>query len=135
VADHPSPLILRLKFWFAVAPVESLRIVRRMMRPSTAAKPSRFRALIASLLFCSVAFAIGLSAAPQLHDALHKGERATHECAATLLSSGTWEHSALEPVLAAPIPAPHTVRFIDIALRFAARPRTSILEHAPPALS
>ena len=102
---------------------------------SAAAKPSRFRALIASLLFCSVTFAIGLSAVPQLHDALHHGELTTHECAATLLSSGTWDHNAPEPVLAAPHAAPQTVRFIDTALRFFARPRTSILEHAPPALS
>jgi hypothetical protein len=102
---------------------------------ATAAKLSRFRALIASLLFCSVAFAIGLSAAPQLHDALHKGELATHECAATLLSSGSWEYTALEPVLAAPQLAPKSLRLVDAAPRFIARPRTSILEHAPPALS
>jgi hypothetical protein len=106
-----------------------------MTRPSTAAKPSRFRALIASLLFCSVALAVGLSAAPQLHDALHKGELATHECAATLLSSGSWAHSAVEPVLAAPQPAPQIFRFIDAAAWSVARPRPSILEHAPPALA
>jgi hypothetical protein len=106
-----------------------------MKRTSIAAKPSRFRASIASLLFCSVTFAIGLSAVPQLHDALHHGDRTTHQCAATLLSSGTWEHSALEPILAAPPPPPATVSFVDAGLRVIARPETSILEHAPPALS
>ena len=103
-----------------------------MNRLPIAAKPSRFRALIASVLFCSVTFAIGLSAVPQLHDALHHGE---HQCAATLLSSGSWEHSAPEPTLIAPQPPPATVALVKACLRVIARPQTSILEHAPPALS
>ena len=99
------------------------------------AKQGRFRALIASLLFCSITFAIGLSAAPQLHDALHHGDRTTHECAATLLASGSWEHSAAEPALNAPQPLPATASFVKACLRLVAHPQTSILEHAPPALS
>ena len=106
-----------------------------MNRPPINAQPSRFRALIASVLFCSVAFAIGLSSAPQLHDALHKSDRTTHECAATLLSSGSWEHSACEPAPTAPEAAPEIILSVAADLPVVARPETSILEHAPPALS
>ena len=106
-----------------------------MNRRSINAKPSRFRALIASVLFCSVTLAIGLSAAPQLHDALHLGERTTHECAATLLSSGGWDHSACQSPSAAPDAARETILLVSADLPIVARPETSILEHAPPALS
>ena len=134
MAAHPLRLILPdLATCYCAGPLAAHRPL--MNRPPSNAKPSRFRALIASVLFCSVAFAIGLSAAPQLHDALHKSDGTTHQCAATLLSSGSYEHGVPAPVLAAPQPAPQTFCFVDAVMRVAARPRTSILEHAPPALS
>ena len=108
-----------------------------MTRQSIPAQPSRFRSLVASLLFCSVALAIGLSAAPQLHDALHKGDRSTtHECAVTLLSSGSWQHSACEPAVIDPEHAPR-VHIIEAAAapKLVASLEFSRLEHAPPVLS
>ena len=94
------------------------------------------RALIAILLFCGVGFSIGLSAAPQLHEWLHKTERsANHECAATLLASGSWEYSAGEPILTQPHRAAIASSFIKPDCRVIARAESSILEHAPPALS
>jgi hypothetical protein len=107
-----------------------------MTRQPITEKPSRFRALIASFLVCSIAFAIGLSAAPQLHDSLHKGDRTTHECAATLLSSGSWEHSAPEPAFTDPKHAP-AVRILEECAtpKLAAALEFARLEHAPPAVS
>ena len=107
-----------------------------MNRRPTNVHPGSFRALIAALLFCGVTFAFGLSAAPQLHDSLHHDHRAaTHQCAATLLSSGSWEHSAPEPAITAPQPAPVTFSFLKPGHRVIAQAKSSILEHAPPALS
>jgi hypothetical protein len=93
--------------------------------------------VLAALLFCSVAFAVGLSSAPQLHDWLHKvGDRSKHECAATLISSGSVEHSACEPASVAPQAAPSVPAFrTQIFPRVLAYLGFSRLEHAPPALS
>ncbi|MBA2742886.1 MAG: hypothetical protein H0U43_00970 [Chthoniobacterales bacterium] len=93
------------------------------------------RALTAAILFCAVVITVGLSAAPRLHDWLHKPGSGTHECAATLMSSGSWEHSASEPVLAAPKPAAVSASFVSPGVRVIARVDSSILEHAPPANS
>jgi hypothetical protein len=90
--------------------------------------------LTAAVLFGAVALAVALSASPQLHDWLHKsGDRTTHECAATLMSSGSAVHSACEPVLkqpqhAPPIPAFRAQPFARVLAVFGA----SLLEHAPP---
>ncbi|MBA2742750.1 MAG: hypothetical protein H0U43_00280 [Chthoniobacterales bacterium] len=92
-------------------------------------------ALIAAVLFCGIVLSVGLSAAPQLHQWLHKTKGDSHECAATLMSKGTWEHSACDPVLSAPQQAPATPSFGKPGLRVMARAETSILEHAPPANS
>jgi hypothetical protein len=94
------------------------------------------RALIASALVAAIAFALGLSSAPQLHDWLHKSDAsANHECAATLLAAGSFSHSASEPVLAPPVRPAATSSFIRPASRVIAQTVSSILEHAPPALS
>ncbi|MBA3881565.1 MAG: hypothetical protein H0X73_02375 [Chthoniobacterales bacterium] len=98
-------------------------------------KASALRAAIAAVLFCGVALTVGLSAAPQLHHWLHKSEGGNHECAATQLSSSSWEHSACDPVLTAPQPAPVSPSFVRPGLRVIAQVSSSILEHAPPARS
>ena len=97
----------------------------------------KLRPLIAALLFSSVAFAVGLSAAPQMHDWLHKvGDGTNHECAATLVSSGNVEHSACEPVSVKPQPAPSVSAFkTQLLPRVLASLDFSRLEHAPPARS
>jgi hypothetical protein len=91
------------------------------------------RALIAAVLFCGIALTIGLFAAPQLHDSLHKSDGTTHECAATHLSSGSWEHSSCAPVLSAPQAVPVSPSFVKPGVRVIARAGFSVLEHAPPA--
>lgn len=96
----------------------------------------QLRATFAALLLAAVALALGLSASPQLHQRLHQDSNWTsHECAATLLSSGSVEHSAvgllaLEPERVPRGPALAVVR----CPRRAARLAFSLLEHAPPAL-
>ncbi len=110
-------------------PLVTLRLLR--------CHSEKARAFIAATLFCAVALAIGLSDAPQLHKWLHNaGDRPNHECAATLLSSGSKEHSDCAPAFSAPQSLPSIAAFrsehiqpADPALEFYR------LEHAPPALS
>jgi hypothetical protein len=94
-----------------------------------------FRAFIAAILFCGVGLTVGLSAAPQLHDRLHKSDGPSHECAATLLSSGSVDHSHCEPVLRAPVAMAAAHFVVTARVRVIARTEFSILEHAPPANS
>lgn len=96
----------------------------------------KLRPIVAALLFCSIAIAISLAASPQLHTWWHKSDAANHECAATLISSGSVEHAAGEPIATQPTRAPHVVTFrMPGHPRFLARLGFSLLEHAPPALS
>ncbi len=96
----------------------------------------KMRACMAAALFAAIAFALGLAAAPQLHDRLHHADKGTHECAATLFSSGSLEHSACDRVTPVPDDAPRVSAILAFACpRFVARPVFSLLEHAPPALS
>ncbi|MFN2474901.1 MAG: hypothetical protein ABR526_00975 [Chthoniobacterales bacterium] len=96
---------------------------------------SAFSALVAAVLFCGVALSVGLSTAPQLHEWLHQTNGTSHECSATLLSHGSWEHSAVEPILSEPERAPITRSFVAPEPRAIALAETSVLEHAPPANS
>lgn len=94
-----------------------------------------FRAMIAAIVLCGVALTIGLAAAPQLHSWLHKTDDSSHECAATLMSNGSWNHSTCPPVLTAPQAVPVSPAFVRPGVRVIARVQSSILEHAPPANS
>lgn len=105
------------------------------MRPRlTGGNSNALRAFIAAMLFCGFAIAVGLSAAPQLHDRLHKGDT-KHECIATLLSSGSVEHASIEPAFLAPplVLAPSSLLLAEVAIP--RRTASSVLEHAPPARS
>ena len=97
----------------------------------------KLRATFAAVLFASLALAIGLSASPQLHAWLHgTGDWSHHECAATLLSSGSVEHSDCEPPFVAPQPAPAIPVFRVPAFAWVISPlEFTRLEHAPPVLS
>jgi flagellar hook-length control protein FliK len=107
-----------------------------MKRQPISAGASLFRVVLALVLVFGVALSLGLSAAPQLHDWLHKSDAsANHECAATLVASGSFSHSASEPVLTPPVRSAATSCFIRPAFRVIAQTVSSILEHAPPALS
>lgn len=121
----------------ALRPVAISRKLPRMSFRPTRAASSGTRAFIAALLFCGVAVAVGLSAAPQLHEALHmSGAQTNHECAATLMASGNVEHSGCEPISIEAAAAPELVAFRSPARVFIVRKLgTSLLEHAPPARS
>ncbi len=85
----------------------------------------------------SIVLMLGLSVAPNLHERLHSAAAPLHECAVTLIASGSCHHTAAAPLMIAPAT---TVQFSKIpALNpiWVAAPFLSacIFEHAPPAHS
>jgi hypothetical protein len=79
---------------------------------------------------------LGLSVAPNLHERLHPTSASLHECAVTLIASGSCHHTAAAPLVIAPSTAvPFKIRALNpvwvAALFLGAR----IFEHAPPAHS
>jgi hypothetical protein len=93
--------------------------------------------VVAALAFAAVVFAIGLSSAPQLHDALHGGSHGvTHQCAATLLSSGSVDCAPCAPLSTRPVVPPPVVAVAPVAVPgFVALRAFARLEHAPPSVS
>src|SRR5438876_928606 len=94
------------------------------------------RAFIAICVFAAFVWALALSVSPQLHQCLHKdANRVEHNCAATMIASGNYDHAAHPPLVSAP----------EFAVRFSKIPALSstwvqplflgahIFAHAPPA--
>jgi hypothetical protein len=87
----------------------------------------------ASLFALGFLFALALSDAPRLHERFHQILGPDHECAVTMVLSGSFDHSAAVTPAAAP-PFRDTrpafigqpIPVIESALDF------SFLEHAPP---
>src|SRR5207245_4316704 len=61
----------------------------------------------ATLLVLAAAFVLmlGLSVAPNLHERLHPTAASLHECAVTLIASGSCHHTAAAPLMIAPATA------------------------------
>src|SRR5207237_9925078 len=73
------------------------------------------------------------ASSPQLHEKLHK-PGAHHECAATLIASGNYEHSAPPSVAPKSNNFPVSPAFLPQRFQFVfASIPSSIQEHAPPA--
>jgi hypothetical protein len=95
----------------------------------------RRRAVLIGLIGAFV-FAIGLSASPQLHERFHPdANQARHECAVTLIGSGTYEHSSAPPVLTVAVPTVEFCQPGSLAQVWVPSPflASRIFEHAPPA--
>ena len=107
----------------------SLRLISR--------HPVAVRAIVAIAFAGAFLLALALSAAPQLHERIHDLSDVTHhECAATLISSGNYDHFSADVLLPAPVTPPvmqlHISRQFSLVL---AALDFSLLEHAPPAIS
>jgi hypothetical protein len=108
---------------------------RQLMRPL--AIPV-IRGVIASWVCAAFLLALALSVSPRWHELLHfDAKSAQHECAVTLIGSGSYQQAAPAPLVVAPVPA---LQFCFVpALRpvWVASPflGARIFEHAPPALA
>src|ERR1700694_3698350 len=107
-----------------------------MMARLVDGKVITLRAIVAAGFIGAFLFALVLSAAPQLHERIHQPTGATHECAVTLLTAGSCEHTPSDAIAIAPQPPkPASVFFPRHFQLVSAHLDFSLLEHAPPAIS
>lgn len=88
------------------------------------------------LLAAAIVLMLGLSVAPNLHERLHSKAGSLHECAATLIASGSCHHTAAAPLVIAPATAiPFKIPALNPVWVAAPFLSARIFEHAPPAHS
>jgi hypothetical protein len=92
----------------------------------------RLRVFVSSGLVIAFLTALTLASSPRLHERLHP-TNPQHECAATMIASGSCEHSAPPAVAPKVHELPLSPAFFPQRFQFvvAAIP-SSIQEHAPP---
>jgi hypothetical protein len=81
-------------------------------------------------------FAVALSASPGLHERFHPdAKQAQHECAVTVLASGSYHHGAAPAVRIAPVSVSQFGCLLALSPVWVASPflNARIFEHAPPA--
>jgi hypothetical protein len=94
------------------------------------------RAFVATLVSLGFFWALALSASPQLHQRVHPdANRVEHNCAVTMIASGSYNHAAHVPLVSAPI---RPVQFSKIQALIPCWVQSPFLgacifEHAPPA--
>ena len=94
------------------------------------------RALVAALVSVGFLWTLVLSASPQLHQRVHKdANRVEHNCAVTMIASGSYDHAAHPPLVGVPILAIHFSKIPALTPQWVESPFLSacIFEHAPPA--
>lgn len=86
------------------------------------------------LLGAAIVLMLGLSVAPNLHERLHPAGASLHECAVTLIVSGSCHHSAAAPLRIAPATAVQFSRILVLNPVWVESPflGARVLEHAPP---
>jgi hypothetical protein len=97
---------------------------------------NRARAFVAILVSAGFLWALALSASPQLHQRVHPDAgRVEHNCAATMIASGSYNHAAQPPLVSAPVPAIHFSKIPALTPQWVESPflGARIFEHAPPA--
>jgi hypothetical protein len=88
------------------------------------------------LLAAAIVLMLGLSVAPNLHERLHPTSASLHECAVTLIASGSCHHTAAAPLVIAPVIAvPFKIPALNPVWVAAPFLSARIFEHAPPAHS
>ena len=96
------------------------------------------RAFVAVFVSAGFLWALALSASPQLHQRVHKdANRAEHNCAATMIASGSYDHASHPPLVSAPVPAHQFSEIPALTPCWVRSPflGAHIFEHAPPARS
>jgi hypothetical protein len=93
------------------------------------------RAIIAAFVSIGFLSALALSASPQLHQRVHAdANRVEHNCAATMIASGSYDHATHPPLVSANALAPQFSKIPALTPCWVQSPflGASIFEHAPP---
>jgi hypothetical protein len=94
------------------------------------------RAIIAAFVSIGFLWALALTVSPQLHQRVHKdANRVDHNCAATMIASGSYDHAVHPPLISAPAPTPQFSKIPVLTPCWVQSPflGACIFEHAPPA--
>jgi hypothetical protein len=97
---------------------------------------NRGRAFVAICVCTTFLWALALSASPQLHQRVHPdADRVEHNCAVTMIVSGSYNHAAHVPLVSAPVSAVQFSKIPALTSCWVESPflGASIFEHAPPA--
>jgi hypothetical protein len=96
-----------------------------------------FGSTVVLVLAAAIVLTLGLSAAPNLHERLHPTAASLHECAVTLIVSGSCHHNAAAPLIIAPATAVQFSKILTLNPVWVESPflGARVLEHAPPAHS
>jgi hypothetical protein len=97
---------------------------------------NRGRAFVAILVSTGFLWALAVSASPQLHQRVHKdANRIEHNCVATMIASGSYNHAAHPPLVSALVPAVQFSKIPALTPQWVESPflGARIFEHAPPA--
>jgi len=96
-----------------------------------------FRATTVLVLAAAIVLMLGFSVAPNLHERLHPTGASLHECAVTLIASGSCHYNAAPPLMIAPTTALHLSKIPALSPQWIESPflKASVFEHAPPAHS
>src|SRR5207248_10299298 len=96
------------------------------------------RAIVAAFVSIGFLWALALSASPQLHQRVHAdANRVEHNCAATMIASGNYDHATHLPLVRAPAPSVQFSRILTLSSVWVQPLFLSahIFAHAPPAHS
>jgi len=106
---------------------------------STFARSNHYgRALVAAFVSAAFLWALALSASPQLHQRVHPDAgRVEHNCVATIIASGSYNHAAHPPMVSEPVPVVQFSKIPALTSCWVQSPflGACIFEHAPPAHS
>jgi hypothetical protein len=97
---------------------------------------NRGRAFVAIFISAGFLYALALSASPQLHQRLHPdANRIEHNCAATMIASGSYDHASHPPLVSADALVPQFSKIPALTSCWVQSPflAACIFEHAPPA--
>jgi hypothetical protein len=80
-----------------------MRLEDRSAMSTFARSTNHGRMFVATCVGAAFLWALALSASPQLHQRVHPdANRGDHNCAATLIVSGSYDHAAAPPLISAP---------------------------------
>ena len=96
-----------------------------------------FRSTTVLVFVAAIVLMLGLSVAPNLHERLHPTGPSLHECAVTLIASGSCHYSAAAPVMIAPTTTLHLSKILALSPQWVESLflGAHIFAHAPPARS
>src|SRR6266481_4287766 len=93
------------------------------------------RAIVAAFVSVGFLWTLALSASSQLHQRIHPdANRVEHNCAATMITSGSYDHAAHAALVSAPVQALQFSKIPALTPCWVESPflGASIFEHAPP---